>query len=108
MFSIDDKNKITIVRGDTAMLTLSLTGYLLSEGDQVKLTVKRSANDAKALITKVVTEFTEGKAIIALEEADTETLAAGKYLYEIECRLKDGRIDTVITATTFNVIADLG
>ena len=108
MVSIDEKNKITIVRGDTAILTLTLSGYSFSEGDQVKLTVKRSANDTKAYISKVVNEFTDGKAIIALEETDTADLSAGKYVYEIECRLKDGRIDTVITATTFNVIADLG
>lgn len=108
MFNIDKTNNITMVRGDTALITLSLTGYLFSEGDQVKLTVKHNPSDSKALISKVATEFVEGKAIIALGEDDTCNLPAGKFLYEIECRLSDGRIDTVITGTTFTLLADLG
>ena len=108
MFNIDNKNKITLVRGDTAVFTLALSDYALKSGDQVKLTVKFSASDSRPILSKVVTEFEDGKAIFQLGEADTMNLDAGDYLYEIECRLSDGRIDTVITATTFTIIADLG
>ena len=107
MFIIDEKNKITIVKGDTAIITLSLDDYNLSLGDQVKFTVKKSANAKEPVITKVVTEFVEGKAIIELLEEDT-TINAGDYLYEIEVRLANGTVDTVIQATKFKVIADLG
>ena len=108
MFKIDSTNKITMVRGDTAIFTVSLQDYYLSEGDQIKFTVKRSANDSKESISKIVTEFTDGKAIIELLEEDTKSLSSGSYIYEIECRLKDGRIDTIITGVSFMLIADLG
>lgn len=106
MFTIDEKNKMTIVKGDTAIITLSLSEYTLIQGDQVKFTVKKSANAKDTIISKVVTEFVEGKAIIALEEGDT-TINAGDYVYEIEVRLANGTVDTVIQATKFKVIADL-
>lgn len=108
MFSIDETNKIKIIRGDTAILILTLNDYSLSQGDQVKLTVKKNIRDSKAAITKVVTEFTEGKAIISLEEKDTKNLIAGDYVYEIEVRLANGTIDTIIQASKFKVLADLG
>ena len=108
MFKIDNNNKITLVRGDTAIFTLGLADYSLSEGDQVKLTVKHSVSDSRALISKTITEFTDGKAVFEFLEEDTKGMDAGDYLYEIECRLKDGRIDTVIVATPFTLIADLG
>ena len=108
MFNIDSKNKITLVRGDTAVFTLALSDYALKSGDQVKLTVKFSASDSRALISKTITEFTDGKAVFEFLEEDTKGMEAGDYLYEIECRLSDGRIDTVIIATPFTLIADLG
>ena len=108
MFKIDNTNKITMVRGDTAVFTLTLAGYALSQGDQVKFTVKRSANESKAYITKTITEFNDGKAIITLNEEDTKTMPDGDYLYEVECRLQGGVVDTVITSTKFVLIADLG
>ena len=108
MFNIDNKNKITLVRGDTAVLTFELSDYALTEGDQVKLTVKYNST-SKTLLTKTITEFTNGKAIIEFKEKDTQTMDPGDYLYEIECRLMNGTVvDTVITATTFSLIADLG
>ena len=108
MFSIDETNRIKIIRGDTASLILTIKDYSLSQGDQVKLTVKKNIRDSKAAITKVVTEFVEGKAIIYLEEKDTKNLIAGDYVYEIEVRLSNGTIDTIIHATQFKILSDLG
>ena len=108
MFKIDNSNKITMVRGDTAVFTLTLKDYVLSDGDQVKFTVKRNPNESKAYITKTITEFTDGKAIITLTESDTKSMDDGDYLYEVECRLQGGVVDTVITSTKFVLIADLG
>ena len=108
MFAIDESNRIKIVRGDTAILILKLNDYQLQAGDQVKLTVKRSVNDKKAVITKTIREFTDGQAIISIEENDTKNLVAGDYVYEIEVRLSNGTIDTIIQATKLKILSDLG
>ena len=108
MFNIDNTNKITIVRGDTAVITFEIPNYSLTEGDIVTLTVKFNAQ-SKVILQKRITEFVDGKAIIEFKENDTKLIEAGDYLYEIECRLMNGNIvDTVITATKFTIIADLG
>lgn len=109
MLSIDVNNKIKMVRGDTAVIEISLDNHTLVKGDQVKFTVKQSMSAQEPSILKVITEFTEnGTAMIVLLEEDTMNLVAADYLYEIEVRLKDGTIDTIITATQFKLIADLG
>ena len=109
MLSIDINNKIKMVRGDTACIEITLDNHKLVPGDQVKFTVKQSMTAQEPSIMKTVTEFTEnGTAMIVLLEEDTMNLVAADYLYEIEVRLADGTIDTIITATQFKLIADLG
>ena len=109
MLAIDVNNKIKIVRGDTGCIEFTVQNYSLSKGDKVKFTVKASMTATEPAILKEITEFTEnGTALIVLNEEDTNSLAAGDYLYEIEVRLRDGSVDTVITATQFKIIADLG
>ena len=112
MFLIDDKNKITIVSGDTALINLELEEHELKEGDKVTFTVKKSQKeDSEIFIQKVIEEFSNGTATIYLEEQDTANLKAGDYVYEIEVRVTTDNgyslIDTVIPATKFKVIADL-
>ena len=109
MLSIDVNNKVRMVRGDTACIEFAVDNYQLQPGDQVKFTVRPNmSRDVEPTILKVITEFTEnGTALIVLGEEDTMNLDASSYLYEIEVRLSDGTIDTVITATQFTLIADL-
>ena len=42
MFTIDSKNNIRIVKGDTALIDFKLDQYYLKEGDIVYFTVKSS------------------------------------------------------------------
>ena len=107
MLAIDVNNKIRMVRGDTACIEFALDNYKLSPGDQVKFTVKTSVSAEEPSILKIITEFEDGKAIIKLEENDTKHLEAIEYLYEIEVRIGEEIVDTVITATQFKLIADL-
>ena len=109
MLSIDVNNKIKMVRGDTACIEISLDNHTLVKGDQVKFTVKKSMTSEEVSIQKIITEFTdEGTAMLRLLEEDTKDLDAGDYLYEIEVRLIDGTIDTIINAVQFKIVADLG
>lgn len=105
MLTIDKTNRITIIQGNTADLKLTLDDHVLQEGDMVIFTVKPDYG-CKAVIEKTVTTFKDGVAQISLSEVDTN-IKATAYLYEIKCKLIDGRVDTVIPATSFKVLGGL-
>ena len=104
MFTVSSyDNIIKVIQGDTGILELALEGYELKEGDKVYFTVKKDYTSGKALIFKEVTKFEDGKAKIILNSDDTN-LGAGTYLYDVQCNLADGRVDTVIVPTKFTVL----
>ena len=97
--------RIKVIRGDTGIFDLNLDNYTLKEGDKVYFTVK-SDYDSEAVIFKEVTEFPEGKAKFILTSEDTD-LEPGTYLYDVQCNLADGRVDTVITPNKFQVLGGI-
>ena len=103
IFTIDKKNKITIVRGDTAIFDLTLDNYTFVEGDKVYFTVKNTVYDTLNIIQKVITEFEENKVRIMLTKEDTD-IDIGMYTYDVQCSLVNGLVDTVIIPATFEVI----
>ena len=92
-----------IVKGDTAIFDISLKNYTFIEGDKVYFTVKYSVDDTDSIIQKIVTTFDNNKAKIILSKDDTN-IDIGTYLYDIQCSLVDGRVDTVVVPTKFEVI----
>lgn len=101
-----------MVQGDTGSIKLQLTNHLLGEGDEVRFGVTarnvvqpaafsmRNVPGEGLIIEKVITEFEEdGSALIFLDGPDTVDLPPGNYLYEVQVKTADGRIDTVITTT---------
>jgi len=100
-----DKNRITVIQGDTGILDLALDNYQLKEGDKVYFTVKEGY-DGERLIFKEVTEFTDGKAKFIFTAEDTN-LEAGTYKYDVQCNLADGRVDTVIKPTEFKILGGI-
>jgi len=102
MFVIDGTT-IKIIQGDTAEFELVLDNYTFVEGDIVYMTVKKKMKDEAVVFQKTVTDFSENRAIIRLEYEDTN-LEQGRYYYDIQCSLADGRIDTVITPSVFFVM----
>ena len=117
MFAIDATNKIKMVQGDTGSIRLQLSNYALGPGDEVRfgLTARNivqpqafalaRGTGEDLLIEKVITEFEDdGSAIIYLDGEDTLHLNPGQYLYEVQVKTSDGRIDTVITTTRFTIL----
>lgn len=92
-----------VIQGDTGEFELTLDNYEFQDGDVVYMTVKKNAKDTKIVFQKIVTEFSLNKAKIKLEHEDTN-LDQGKYFYDIQCSLADGRIDTVIPPSPFFVL----
>lgn len=105
MFTIDENNKIKVIQGDTGIFELALENHMLSAGDKVYFTVKKDYN-SQPLIKKVVTEFTDGKAKFILTSSDTN-IDANIYLYDVQCSLADGRIDTIIKPSKFQVLGGI-
>lgn len=107
MFTINPSdNRIKVIQGDTGILDLSLESYELKDGDKAYFTVKKDYAVKEALIFKEVTKFTDGKAKFIFTAEDTN-LAVGTYLYDVQCNLADGRVDTVITASKFQVLGGI-
>jgi hypothetical protein len=103
-----DGSDITMVRGDSEVISVSLvdsTGSAvpLVEGDTVYFTLKKSPSDTTKLLQKVVTEFTEGKATITILPADTKALEFRAYSYDVQINFSDGSVKTVIGPSQFKV-----
>ena len=114
MFKISYDKKITMVQGDTGIIRMKISNYELSQGDEVRFAIVNKVNpsillcqhsDKKIVLEKQVTAFEkDGSARIKISPYDTEYLQPGKYLYEIQVKTKDGRIDTVVPLTSFTLM----
>ena len=114
MFKIAHDKKITMVQGDTGVIRMKISNHELSQGDEVRFAIANKANssmllcqhsDKKIVLEKQVIVFEkDGTARIVIYPYDTENLQPGKYLYEIQVKTKDGRIDTVVPLTSFTLM----
>ena len=82
---------------------INKAAHVVVDGDIVYFTVKKDINDTNYKFQKVVKEFEDNVAVIKLSSKDTN-LEAGEYLYDIQLSLKDGRVDTVVSPTLFEVV----
>ena len=109
------KNAISIYQG--ASRTLALT-VLDAGGDAVDLTgataymtVKKLLSDSTALVRKASTDVAQasivtpraGKVEFYLVPADTKTLDAGRYVFDMWVQLASGSRYAVVTTSTFEV-----
>ena len=99
-------NEINITRGDTALIDFTLDNHEFVDGDVVYFSVKRSPKDNNYIINKEITNFNGNTATIELLSDDTR-IPKGKYLYDIQCSLADGRVDTVVNKERFIVLEDV-
>ena len=114
VFKISYDKKMTMVQGDTGVIRMRIHNYELSQGDEVRFAIVNKANpsillcqhsDKKIVLEKQVTVFEkDGSARIVIYPYDTEYLQPGKYLYEIQVKTKDSRVDTVVPLTSFTVM----
>ena len=108
MYKISNSN-IYLTRGDSAKLWLTVTdsseqAYDFSE-DTVVMTVKHSCTDKQALIQKTFEyDSSTGKASVEFVPEDTQNLAMGDYVYDVQLtRAEDGAVDTIVTPHTFTL-----
>lgn len=99
-----NRNNVFMTRGDSETIVVSTTqdgAYVpLVEGDKITFTVRKSLDTPK-LISKTVEAFDEGKAVIAIDPVDTNTLLFGEYVYDIQLTRADGRVKTIVKPSMF-------
>ena len=104
-----DGNKITMTRGDTLQLQVTITQgeeeYTPVEGDTVRFALKSQLNgkgtafkEEEPLIEKSIPIATM---ILKLDPADTKELLFGQYTYDIEITFANGKVDTFICNSPF-------
>lgn len=106
MFLIDNKKRMKVVKGDTAIFNININNYNFVEGDKVYFTVKKTIDDIENIIQKVVTDFKCNQVKIFLSKEDTN-VPVGEYLYDVQCSLSNGIVDTVVLPTKFTVIGGI-
>jgi hypothetical protein len=109
-------NNIRLTRGDSATLLLSITDknklpFELCDRDFVYFTVKHTdvsqttAFQKKLSIEEYDTDTKQLK--IQIDPADTDGLSCKPYKYDIELKLADGTVNTIIEPSSFIITPEI-
>lgn len=96
------KNDLTMemFKGDTGSFTLKIAkngaDYDFVTGDVVAFLMKRTLDQETYTISKEITTFVNGAAVITLEPADTTDLDTGPYFYSIKYTDDTGVVNTLV------------
>lgn len=104
--TISNQN-ITMTRGDSESITVSVKDRGLIDGDKIELTVRTSPTAPNRILHKVVTEFEDGKAIIRLYPEDTARKPFGVYWYDVQLTMADGSVYTIIKPHNFTLAEEV-
>ena len=99
---------ISMIRGDTETIKVSCedaqgVDVPLEDGDTLYFTVKRSTYTEEKTLQKIVTEFTDGVAVINIFPKDTRELKTGSYYYDVQLNRANGQVKTIIPPSRFNI-----
>lgn len=118
MLKIDPKNnKITLTKGDTLKIKLSLRDaagnvYIPGIQDTITFVAKKNFDDAAVLSTTVYGDGETSDIVIVIgpgseDTNSSTTIDAGTYKYDIQLTTSDGIIDTVINAATLVITEEV-
>lgn len=99
-------NNISIIRGDSATITLSVTDangdpYVILPTDTVTMMVRQTPT-SEVVMSKTFTDAT-----LSIAPADTSSLACGTYVYDVQLVHEDGWTDTIIPVHQFIVLPEV-
>ena len=101
MLSIDKQQNITLTRGDTLTLTVSITKdghpYVLQEGDVVRFALSIGYVGKKGY-KKIMTQTLNNSLTITIPAETTKAFTEDSYNYDIQITHNDGSVDTFISA----------
>ena len=106
MFKVENNN-ISMVRGDSGVFTITITDtngtpVELTEGDVLTFTLRRTARNPTIIMQKII-----AGGELNIKPSDTEGLAFGAYVYDIELKRADGYVDTIIPPHEFLLMEEV-
>ena len=104
MLYVKRDGSIELTRGDTARFTVDIIDdesqvYTMRSEDELVFTVKDDIDDIEPVIQKIVT----GDNMIHIKPEDTSGLDFGNYIYDVELRMENGDVYTIIEKNTFKL-----
>lgn len=100
MLTIDKSNNITLTRGDTLTLTVSLlkdnAPYVPAEGDSIRFAVSKGYKGQSGYELKLSKAIQNDTLTFTCESSETE-LDYAVYNYDVEITHEDGCVDTFIS-----------
>lgn len=100
-------NDVTVTRGDTLHLEISLQDqdgqeYILQDGDKLVFTLKKNVNTKEIVLQKdiIANKFT-------ISHMDTAILSYGTYVYDIQLTQSNGDVTTVIKPSKFIITEEV-
>ena len=109
MYEIYD-NRIILTKGDSFFAVVSMTNketgepYTPQDGDVIRFGIKKSLKEGNCIIEKTIPNST---LLLSLDPSDTEPLAPGKYVYDIELTYANGDKDTFINKAQFILVDEV-
>jgi hypothetical protein len=102
---IKGKN-IVHTRGDTAVLrpNLKVNGepFTVRDGDVLTFSVKKNLKDSDYIFRK-----TAENGVFVFRQGDTQAVPFGNYWYDIELKLEEGQVVTVVGPAQYQLTADV-
>lgn len=103
---------ISMIRGDSESITVQCfdsDGNIipLDSGDKIYFTVKQNVTSDTKAFQKIITTFTEGKALIDILPSDTKALKFGQYKYDVQLTRADNSVVTIIPPSQFNLLEEV-
>jgi hemolysin activation/secretion protein len=103
MLKIDNNNKITLTRGDTLTLKLTLsnadgTEYVPESGDSLRFAISEGYENGDYYALKYEQSISVDTLSFTMLASETKKLEYKVYNYDIELTHADGTVDTVISS----------
>lgn len=101
------KTSIQLTKGDTAYIQLNIMSsdgnpYTVSDGDHIKIQVRKSANGGELLFEGRV-EVVDDMLTWHIYPEDTKDKDIGVYVYDAQIELSNGDIFTFIPESSFSI-----
>lgn len=95
------RNNITMIKGDTAYISVKYNGnYKYKEGDTLTLTLRREIESPDVVLTKTIAANQNFTFI----PADTASLEAGRYVYDVQLDTIYDEVFTVVAPSSFTLM----
>ena len=104
-------NKISLTRGDSAYITLSINTdngtYELNDGDEVRVQVRDFPNTGELLFDGNIEMGLDGEIVWHIYPAQTTDLEVKTYYWDAQLETSNGDIFTFIPASPFKLLDEV-